>query len=261
MSSSATRFRVAAGLIGTVLGSGLAVGLATAAEQTILGKTITVKDASSGLDPTKRNLSASATEKASPNTLVGNPTLAGSAGGAILQIFLDGADSSTQAFTLPQGTSSSGKPFWSASATGYKYKDPKGNVGAVSGVTIKRSGGGTFVIKAKIKGKQGSSTLVPPNPGTSACVALKIGIGSAATGDRYSVQLGADGTITNSGAKLFKVKKPTVQGICPGAVTTTTTTTSTTASSTTTTTSSTTTTTLYGSPSRAFLTAVSGLLD
>lgn len=253
MSSSSTRFKVAAGLVGVVLSTGLAVGLATAAEQTILGKTITVKDASSGADATKRNVSTSATEKGSPNFLVGNPTLAGSAGGAILQIFLDGADSSTQSFTLPQGTSSSGKPFWSASATGFKYKDAKGDVGAVSGVSIKRSGGGTFVIKAKIKGKQGFTSLVPPNPGTSACVALKLGIGAGA-GDRYSVQFGPDGTISNNGAKVFKVKKPTLQGVCPGAVTTTTTTTPSTFVSTTT-------TTLYGSPSRAFLSAVSGLLD
>jgi len=86
------------------------------------------------------------------------------------------------------------------------------------------------------------------------------------------VQFGAtDSKIKNVDAKLFEAKKPTVQGICPTVVTTTSTTTTTTHASTTTTThasttttthaSTTTTTTMYGSPSRAFLEKVEGLLD
>jgi hypothetical protein len=252
MSMSANVRRALLGLAGAVAAIAVGGGLAAAAEQTILGKTLSVKDSSSGVDPLKRGAAASAGEKSSPNTIVGDPTLAGSAGGAILEIFLNGANSSNQVFVLPQGTSSQGKPFWSGSlAKGFKYKDPKGDNGAVKTAAIKKSGSGTFVIKAKLKGKQGPMTVVPPNPGTSGCVALKLGI-SAGAGDRYSIQFGADGIVSNSGAKTFKVKKPTLQGVCPGAAPTTTTTT---------TTSTTTTTTMYGSPSRAFLSLVPGLLD
>jgi hypothetical protein len=70
-------------------------------------------------------------------------------------------------------------------------------------------------------------------------------------GDTYSVQFGPTSQITNKGPELFRAKKPTVEGTC--LTTTTVVTTSTT--------SSTTSTTLYGSPSRAFVDRVLGLLD
>lgn len=256
-------------------GIACAAGLAFAAEQTILGKSLTVKDPKPGVDATKRKIAGVGKEKGSPNTIVGNPTLAGSAGGAILQVFAFGGTSSNQAFVLPQGTSSTGKPFWSqAGTTGFKYKDSKGDQGPVKSVSLKRSASGAFSIKAKVAAKNGPVNVVPPNPGTSGCVALKLGIGAA--GDRYSLQFGPDSQIKNSGAKLFKAKKPTLEGVCPGGGPTTTTTsttsttgttgsttstTGTTGSTTSTTTSTTTTTTLYGSPSRAFLAAPVDLLD
>jgi hypothetical protein len=66
----------------------------------------------------------------------------------------------------------------------------------------------------------------------------------------------------NVDAKVFSLKKPVNEGVCPTVVPTTTTTTTTHASTTTTThASTTTTTTMYGSPSRAFLEKVEGLLD
>ena len=230
-----------------------AASLAFAAEQTILGKSVTVKDPKPGVDATKRKIAGAAKEKNSDNSLVGNPTLAGSAGGAILQVFAFGASSSNQVFVLPQDTTSTGKAFWNAAGdTGFKYKDGKGEQGPVKSVIVKLSPSGEFSIKVKIAAKNGPITVVPPNPGTSACVALKLGI-SAAAGDRYSIQFGPDSDIKNSGATLFKAKKPTQQGVCPGGGATTTTTT--------TPTSSTTTTTLYGSPSRAFLAMPIDLLD
>src|SRR5262245_37490746 len=89
------------------------VAVAYAADQTILGKSFSVK-AKPG-DPTKTNVSASADEKNSPNTLVGDPTLS-SGGGAILDISVNGGTPASQTFDLPQGTSSKGKPFWSGDA-------------------------------------------------------------------------------------------------------------------------------------------------
>ncbi len=197
-----------------------AASLAVAAERTVLGRSLTVEDPKPGVDATRRNIRAVGKEKNSPETLVGNPTLAGDAGGAVLQVFAFGGTSSNQAFVLPQGTSSSAKPFWTAAGTtGYEYKDSKGDQGPVKAVSIKRSASGAFTIKAKVAAKNGPVDVVPPNPGTSGCVALKLGIGGGA-GDRYSLQFGPDSQIKNSGAKLFKAMEPSLESVCPaGAIT------------------------------------------
>jgi hypothetical protein len=218
-----------------------AAGLAHAADQTILGNSLTVKNPST---PDKRKVTGKAKESNSPNTIVGNPVLLG----GTVTISDGGGTPSAQTFALPQGTSGiTGKPFWSGVAIkGFKYKDPKGENGAVKVAQIKKAPSGVFSIKTVIVGKLGTILVTPPNPGTSGCVLLGINLG-----DTYSVQFGSDSQITNKGAILFKAKKPTQQGTC---VTTTTT-------STVTTTSSTTSTTLYGSPSRAFVDRVMGLLD
>jgi hypothetical protein len=254
--------------LAVAVGLGCAASLAFATEQTILGKSLTVKQKPGGGDAASRKITGSGKEKNGSGTLVGDPTLSGSAGGAILQVFANGASSTAQTFTLPQGTSSTGKQFWSASGTGFKYKDPKGDQGAVKSVSIKLSPSGSFSIKVKIAGKNGPVNVVPPNPGATGCLALKLGQ-AAGAGDRYSVDFGVTSQIKNSGDKLFKAKKPTLPGICPTVTPTTTTSTSTSVTPTTTTssttgvvpTTTTTTTTLYGSPSRAFLAASADLLD
>ena len=217
-------------------------GLAYAADQTILGGTFLVKNPST---PDKRKVIGKAKEPGSPNTIVGNPV----ANGGVLVVTATGGSSSTQTFVLPATTSGiTGKPFWSGDAVkGFKYKDPKGENGPVKVAQIKKAPSGVFAIKTVIVGKLGTVNVVPPNPGTSGCVLLGLNLG-----DTYSVQFGATSQITNKDGTLFKAKKPAVEGSC---ITTTTTT------STTTTSSSTTSTTLYGSPSRAFVDRVMGLLD
>ena len=258
-------------LVALTGGIAFAAGLAYADNQTILGKSLTVKDPTQGADATKRSIKGSAKEKGSGNTLVGNPTLAGSSGGAILDIFANGTHPTSQSFVLPQGTSSTSKPFWTAVGTptmAYKYKDGKGDQGPVKSVIIKRTASGAFSIKVKLTGKNGTIGVVPPNSGISGCMALKLGQ-SAGAGDRYSVQFGPESKIKNVDAKLFSAKKPKNEGVCPTVTPTTTTTTTTgvtttTGASTTTTStaaSTTTTTTMYGSPSRAFLEKVENLLD
>ncbi len=247
-------------LVAAATAVGLLAGPALSADQTILGKSISVK-AKPG-DPSKTKIKGSASEKDSPNTLVGDPTVAGSAGGAILTIFANGGTSTVQSFTLAQGTSSTGKPFWSGDAAkGFKYKDAKGDQGAVKSLQIKAKNG-SFSIKASLSGKNGPIAIVPPNPGTDACLALQLGV-DGTSGDRYSVQFGPESKITNKGDVLFKATKPVNEGVCPGGPPTTTTTapptTTTTAPPTTTTTTTTsTTTTTMGSPSGAFLDAADG---
>jgi hypothetical protein len=263
---------------------GLVAVAAYAADQTILGKSFSVK-AKPG-DPSKTKVAGSASEKDSPNTLVGDPTAEGSAGGAILEIFVNGGTSASQSFVLSQGTNSKGKPFWSGDAVkGFKYSDSKGEQSAVKSVSISLSKNGTFSIKVSVSGKNGPVSILPPNPGTDACLAVQLGV-DGTSGDRYSVQFGPESKITNKGDTLFEATKPLNEGVCPSGPTTTTSssttsttppttttsttvatttttmaTTTTTVATTTTTTSSTTTTTIYGSPSRAFLTRTFDLLD
>ena len=237
---------------------GFLAATSMAADQTILGKTFTAK--AKPPDPTKTTVKGKGSEKNSPNTLVGNPTLAGSAGGAVLDVRADGASPSAQQFVLPQGFTSNGKPFWSGDTTkGFKYKDSKGEQGPVKSANIKRSPKGSFTIKMSISGKNGTVTITPPNPGTSACFALDLGIDPLAAGDRYNVLFGPESTITNKDGTLFKASKPELEGLCPpvGPTTTTSSSTSTTTTSSTSTTSS----TIYGSPSKAFLLRSFGLLD
>jgi hypothetical protein len=190
-----------------VAGLGLVGGWAVASDQTVLGKSFIVKNPSSA---DKRKVTSSAKELNSANTITGDPTLSGSAGGAILTIIANGASPSTQTFNLPQGTSVSGKFFWKASGTsGFKYKDGKGEQGPVKTVIIKKNLSGVFTIKAVIRGKNGALNVVPPDPGTDGFVTLKIGGG----GDRYCLQF-ADGQVKNVDASLFKVRRPTTEG-CP----------------------------------------------
>src|SRR5262245_12208198 len=97
---------------------GLAAGFAHSAAQTVLGKSFIAKNPST---PDRRKVSVVAKEIGSPNTLVGDPV----ANGASVTIFENGT-TIMQTFPLNTGVSSTGKPFWKASGTGFKYKDPKG---------------------------------------------------------------------------------------------------------------------------------------
>lgn len=216
-----------------------------AADQTILGSKLVVKDPKPGVDPSKRKVTFSAKENASPNTLVGNPV----ASGAVLQVIANGANDTSQVYNLAQGTNSRGKPFWKGIGTiGFKYNDNLGDQGPVSRISIKRAPNGNFSIKGLVLGRNGALNVLPPNPGTDGFAVLLLG-----GGDRYCVQYGPEGISKNKLNKFWMTKKPQAEG-CPSAGPTTTTSTSTT-------TSSTTSTTIYGSPSKAFLLRSAGLLD
>jgi hypothetical protein len=232
------------------LTGGLAAVLATAggavaAEQTVLGTAFTVKNPTGAND--KRGVIGVAKEKGSSNTLVGDPTLNGIAGGAVLDVSADGGTSTQQTFVLPQGLDLSGKPFWKTlGTTGYIYKDSKGANGPVKMAQLKATTSGVFQLKIVIGGKYGPVDVVPPDPGTTGCFAIQLS--QDGSGDRYSAEFGPTSIVKNSGPKLFKATKPTAEGVCPlPAPTTTSTSTSTTApapTSTSTSTSSTTTDTI-----------------
>lgn len=203
----------------------LAAGSVHAADQTVLGKSVSVANPRP-TDPTRRALVASGRERQSPNTVVGNPSIAG----ATVTFFVDGASSANQAFVLPAAG-------WKAKKSGYQYRHAVGS-GAVSSASLTRGTNGAFTLRVRAKGRFGPINIVPPNPGTNACVRLDV-----AGGDSYHV-LFQPGTVRPNNAKRFGIRKPPAEGLCPGTppVTTTTTSPPTTTLPTTSTTSSTSTT-------------------
>ena len=209
------------------------VGGATshAADQTILGSGFQVKDLGSGA---KRSCVVKAKEKASENTIVGSPTTLG----GTLTVRANGGTPSSQTFILPSA-------FWTGDvARGFKYNDRLFLNGAVKQVSIKKSGSGVFLMKAKLAGNSQVLNIAPPNPGTGSCALLSLG-----GGDAYSVRFAfGDGFIVSKGATLYQHSRVGTQGLCVALSTTTTTTTSPTTTTSATTTTATTATTTTTSP-------------
>jgi hypothetical protein len=179
-----------------------------AADQTVLGSSFQVKNPSTEY---KKKVQVKAREKASPNTIVGNPTVSG----ATLSVRADGSapDSDTQQIiTLPASN-------WSGDAVkGYKYKDSKRALSPVKTARLKKSASGMISFQALLDARVATTefpvaqpvTVLPPNPGTDACVLLTIG-----GGDSYSVKFPAgNGVVVNKGAQEYTHKKVTLEGTC-----------------------------------------------
>lgn len=184
------------------LASALAAPAAHAADQTILGSSISVKNPGA---PEERTVSIKAKEKASSNTLVGDPTISG----ATLTIRMDGTGGPTgQVYSLPQGTNADGKHFWTGDASkGYRYKDPNGEQGPVADLQVKLSGSGQFSVSAKLNGENSPLAIVPLTPSSGACMFVEIG-----GGDSYSTLFsGGEIKITDTS---FSQKKVTTEGTC-----------------------------------------------
>ena len=165
-----------------------------AADHTVLGSKLVVKNPGA---PEQRKISVKAKEASSDDALTGDPV----ANGATLTVRINNGTSDTQTYNLPAGS-------WTGDATaGFKYKDSTGANGPVSVAEIAKLNG-VFQIKAVVKGNLGAVSVVPPNPGFDSCVLLTL-----TGGDSYSVNF-VSGTMTNKGATLFKVKKPTQEGTC-----------------------------------------------
>lgn len=172
--------------------------------QTLLGKLLSVKDPlpGGGGDPTKRKFIVKAKESDSVNTPEGDPFTNPST----LEITLAGTTPTTQTFSLPAGAA-----FWKVIGGGFKYKDSDGVNGPVKTLIIKKSGGGTFLLKATGKAAVQPINLVPPNTGTSADVSLSIG------NTKYCTSFGgaAGGELDPNDEKTFKAKNATAEVACP----------------------------------------------
>ncbi len=180
----------------------LASGAAHAATQAVLGKKLQIKDTPG--HPTKRRVSASAQERGSANTVVGNPMVSG----ATLQVIANGGTDSNQTFDLP----SSG---WSPiGSLGYKWSNRNQPPTPVRSASIKRTAGGTFRLKIDVNAASGTVDVVPPNPGTSGGFVLTI-----AGGDSYCVAFGgsAGGVSKRNDATQWSIQRPTAES-CPASL-------------------------------------------
>jgi hypothetical protein len=210
------------------------VGLASAADQAILGRRFTLRDPRPGIDATRRSLLALGKETGSIAALVGDP--AQNTGGTVA-VFVNGGSWTSETYSVPQGIDpGSGRAFWRAIPSGFIYKDPDGTNGPVQAMRIRRSSTGTFELKIVAKGGVGPIGLLPPNPGATACVRFDIG-----GGDSYHVLWPPEPSVTmgRNDDRTFAMRDALVRGLCPTLPTTTTPT----LASTTSTTSSTTTST------------------
>lgn len=168
------------------------------AAQSVLGRSLVVKDPDPIDNPARRSIVIVAKEAASDDTIAGDPI----AGGATLDVFAKGGTSTSQTFVLPAGAYSATGGGWKASGSpvsGYSYKDSKGVHGPVKAVSLKIAGNHTFYLKVIIKGSLGPVAVVPPTPGTEGGMRLTI---NGAGGDRYCVDFGgaAGGQVSNSPA-------------------------------------------------------------
>jgi hypothetical protein len=146
----------------------LAVGLLLVAsaghadDQTVLGAKLLVANPT-GLNA-RRKIVVTAKERGSAAALVGDPTASGAAGGAALEVRVEGGTPSLQTFTLPQGVDAMGRPFWRRTGSGFRYTDTRGVNGAVKLAQIGVSSSGTATLKAVIQGKLGPVDVVLRTP-------------------------------------------------------------------------------------------------
>ena len=168
----------------------------------ILGKRLLVKNPTGS----ESNRSVIASARETGTDIVSLASQFPQSEGAKLRIITTGDNPSDQEFDLP----ASG---WTVLSTGFKYSGPV--LGEpVKKVLLKRTPGGTALLKVILKGNIGTGSLdvVPPNSGGDATIQLRINEGT-----RYCTSFGgaAGGTTTSDTGQLWKVTNATAQPGCP----------------------------------------------
>jgi hypothetical protein len=151
-------------------------------------------------------------ETQSPSTVDGNPL----ANGATVRIVALGDVAQDQTFSLPAGASGpGGVPGWKAvGTTGWRYVDPQQANGPVKMALIKKTNGGTFLVKVVIQGTNPAVTVVPPGNGTAGGMRLTI---EGPGGRGYCVTLGgaAGGVVVNSAnGNTFRIRSAPSEAPC-----------------------------------------------
>jgi hypothetical protein len=201
-------------------------------QATVLGRALLVKDPKfagnpGGTDPDMRGVTVLAKESNSPDGIIGDPLL----NGATITLIANGTMPSQQTIVIPPGEKAAGPNHgWKRIkggfvSGGFKWANPTatGTAGIpIKTALIKRTGGGTFLLKVSLKGSlTGDVDIEPPKPGTDGGLIFEI---NGDDGWTYCVTFGgaAGGEVSNlptSGAtqfaKTFKVVSPTTEAGCP----------------------------------------------
>jgi len=172
------------------------IASATPGLQAILGRRMSVRNP--GNDPVRRSVWMSAVDKQASGVIVGDPTT----GDSTLSVIANGYNSTAQDFTLPAAG-------WHALRNGYRYADPKGAAGPVQSVRIAVQRNGTFVIQAKVVGKNGTLDVVPPNPGRDGGFILDL-----PGGGRHCVLFDTNTIQNDRYGEVWNIRNPSVRG-CP----------------------------------------------
>lgn len=200
----------------SVLLPSLVAGPAAAAEQTVLGRAMVVKDPFPGVNPFRRLIKVVANERGTNDVFDGNPLV----DDATLEVIVNGATSSSQTFTLPAGPPvQKVGPGWRGKASPgayavWSYKDKNGQASPVTRAKIVWRSGESFKIALKVDAQANNAPVdvVPGNPTTDLGIRLTFG-----AGDTYCVLFGgaAGGLLADRPDGTFaKAARPTGEG-CP----------------------------------------------
>jgi len=186
-----------------VLSAAILVSPAIAADRTVLGKKLLVRDPD-GTEPRRVTVVLARERNTDVPAIVGDPT----ADGAILRVTTGGANPTDAFYGLNAAD-------WRATPTGFVFRAGQSETDPVLRAILKRSSGGVALMKVVLRGNVGTRDLdvVPPNPSTMASVVLSVSNG----GDRYCASYGgaAGGTVVRDDDTQLKIREATAEPPCP----------------------------------------------
>ncbi len=213
--------RIGGGLTALAVAGSLAATPAHAVTEVVLGKKVNIANPNSSARSFLGLAKETGTAYGAPGqqglNLGNNPITSG----ATLTITTVGTNSAQETFNLP-GTPfvDPDNPGWKQTGVGYLYKDPKGILGPVKVVLIKRTPADLLMVKAKINGTDPGTgpldiDIEPPNTGTEGGMVLSIN-----NGDSFCARWGgpaAGSEKQDHGTKFLIVSdnaSPTVEAGC-----------------------------------------------
>jgi hypothetical protein len=187
----------------------LVLAVAPAEAQTILGYKFDMRE-KLGI-PATRALKIKSQEALSPETISGDPAN----DGALVQLIVNGATSTSQLIYLPPGARWRRSPKdTNLPAVKWRYRESL-SLGYVTPVALlqwSKSSSGKFKLDAGFSGRRVSLDVAVPNPGTYAGMVLTVPNGAV-----YCTNFGGavGGTVQRNDSSYFRIARPVSEGVCP----------------------------------------------